>query len=127
MNDFDAEYENWKDSNKANSTSSTEDEESSSEEYYDNLGSKPCYTYTETKGCVMGKNIKKIKGTTLERCQLACDKDRRCKGVEFFKASGASKTSKAYREGDCLLNSGIDLYNPPCDADFYQLYFWEKS
>lgn len=34
-------------------------------------------------------------------------------------------TSAAYKEGDCLLNSGTDTKN--CDADFYQMYFWEKS
>lgn len=73
----------------------------------------------------MGKNIKTIRKTTLKKCQMACDKEKRCKGVEFFRASGASMTSPSYREGDCLLNSDTNLKR--CDADYYQLYFWQKS
>lgn len=70
----------------------------------------------------MGRNIKKLRKVTFEQCQTACDKNRRCKGIEYFKKSGARMTSTAYREGDCLLNSGTDLTD--CDADLYQMYFW---
>lgn len=73
----------------------------------------------------MGKNIKKFQKISLEQCKTACDKNRRCLGIEYFRPSGARATSSAYKEGDCLLNSGTDLKN--CDADYYQMFFWEKS
>lgn len=75
----------------------------------------------------MGKNIKKLRKVSFEQCQTACDKERRCKGIEYWRKSGARLTSSSYKEGDCLLNSGTDINSPPCDADLYQMYFWEKS
>jgi hypothetical protein len=65
----------------------------------------------------MGKNIKKLRNVSLEQCQTACDKSKRCKGVEYFKKSGARMTSAAYKEGDCLLNSGTDITG--CDVELY--------
>lgn len=122
MKDWDVEYEGWKETQKTKPLNVTE-EASSSEEYYDKKeNSRACFTYKETKGCVMGKNMKTIKRTTLKKCQMACDKEKRCKGVEFFKASGVSNTSPTYREGDCLLNSDTNLKR--CDADYWQMYFW---
>jgi len=67
----------------------------------------------------MGHNIKHIKNTTAEKCQKACTKNKKCLGVEFFRESGAARPSKAFKEGDCLLNDATDLVEPPCDADFY--------
>jgi len=72
----------------------------------------------------MGHNIKKIRNTTLEKCQAKCNKVKTCQGVEFFRNSGRADTSSGFREGDCLLNDAVDIYNPPCDADYYQMYFW---
>jgi len=57
---------------------------------------KPCFTYKPTTGCVMGKNMKKLKDVTFEQCKLACDKKKKCMGVEYFKKSGASRISSAY-------------------------------
>lgn len=48
-------------------------------------------------------------------------------GVEFFKKSGKSRVSNAYREGDCLLNSGSNTEEPECNADYYQMYFWKQG
>lgn len=75
----------------------------------------------------MGKNIKKIRNTTQAKCQKACSEKSTCVGVEFFQKSGKSVTSNAYREGDCLLNSGANTVKPPCDAAYYQMYFWEQG
>lgn len=75
----------------------------------------------------MGKNIRKIRNTTLGKCQQACSENSRCMGVEYFKESGKSWTSNAYREGDCLLNSSSDTEWPVCDADYYQMYFWQQG
>lgn len=75
----------------------------------------------------MGKNIKKLRDVTFDQCATACDKNKKCKGIEYFKKSGARMTSSSYREGDCLLNSGTNIYTPECDASLYQMYFWEKS
>jgi hypothetical protein len=48
-------------------------------------------------------------------------------GVEFFRKSPKSWTSSAYKEGDCLLNSSSNTEWPKCDADYYQMYFWEQG
>merc|ERR1712232_1490865 len=33
----------------------------------------------------------------------------------------------AYKEGDCLLNSSSNTKWPICDADYYQMYFWQQG
>ena len=75
----------------------------------------------------MGRNIKKIRNVTSEECAKACSKTKKCKGIEYFRSSGRTDTSSAFSEGDCLLNDGVDIVNPPCDADYYQMYFWEQG
>lgn len=86
-----------------------------------------CQTYTPTNGCVMGKNIKKIRNTTKAKCQTLCSQNQKCVGVEFFNPSGKARTANGYRKGDCLLNSSSNIESPACDADFYQMYFWEQG
>jgi len=56
-----------------------------------------------------------------------CSENSRCMGVEYFKQSGKSNVSGAYKPGDCLLNSGSDINRPKCDADYYQMYFWKQG
>jgi len=84
-----------------------------------------CYDYEETNGCVMGHNMKHMRNLSLEECQAKCTANKHCLGIEYFRYSGESYTSTAYTEGDCLLNDGTDITNPPCDADYYQMYFWK--
>jgi len=113
MEDWDKKYNDLKKDKKISEAPTKKNEK-------DHLdGSKPCYTYKETGGCVMGMNLKKIRNVTFEQCQTACDKNKRCKGIEYYKKSFARMTSRAYREGDCLLNSGTNTKSPPCDADLY--------
>jgi len=128
MNDWDKEFDEWKEEQKrARETRRQEREEAKrkKKEEREKKKKKKCHTYEETEGCVMGHNMKKIRNTTLEKCQAKCSKTKKCLGIEFFSASGRQDTSPAFREGDCLLNDDTDLYDPPCDAAYYQMYFWE--
>jgi len=65
MQDWDKQYAEWKEQNK-NTTQPAETEKSSDEDYYKKNNEKPCFTYRETKGCVMGKNMKKLRDVSFE-------------------------------------------------------------
>lgn len=73
----------------------------------------------------MGHNMKNYYNLSLDECQAKCTGNKNCLGIEYFRNSGRTPTSSAYKEGDCILNDSTDTLNPPCDADYYQMYFWK--
>merc|ERR1711912_94982 len=59
-----------------------------------------CTKYTHVKGCVSGSNIQKYKNKSLTECREICDKISKCKGFEFFVASGKRGAANMYKKGD---------------------------
>lgn len=84
-----------------------------------------CHKYVPTQTCVNGENMQKFKNITLKDCQQKCSNTRGCKGIEYFRASGADTAVDDYEENDCNLSSGLDPTN--CTPDKWQMWLWVKK
>ena len=69
--------------------------------------------------------MKKYKNITLKDCQNKCSNTRGCKGIEYFRASGADIAVDDYEENDCNLSSSLDPEN--CEGDKWQMWLWVKK
>lgn len=67
LEDWDQRYQEMR-----GDSTNTEPAQNTVDDHLD--GSKPCFTYRETGGCVMGENMRKIRDISFEQCQTACDK-----------------------------------------------------
>ena len=62
--DFDKKFDDMKKKDQKALSKKTDTDKKKDDDHLD--GSKPCFTYRETKGCVMGKNMKKLRNVSFE-------------------------------------------------------------
>lgn len=120
LNDFDEEFDEIYNETINKMLDRMERDKEVLSEEIESLGA--CHKYKPTLHCVNGENMITFNDISLKDCQNKCSNTRGCKGIEYFRTSGASNASDAYNEKDCNLSSSLDVSD--CDAGKWQMFLW---